>query len=270
MHFGGGRTLLIELLHRRLKDFRRRARNTLVGCQLDPLEHPAAAHDEDVHEGAGWSHVQTEGVPIAQAHRRNLLLAIAQRLNGARGVAQMRGLFEPLGGSGFSHRVREPADELVVLALEEQLRALHGFVILLLRTDRGDAWRQAAFDVVLEARPLAVAGNHFVARANPEQPMRQPHRPAGERRRHERAGIVGAVALDVSGHEHARERFVGRQLQVGIVLVVAQPDVVPWRSLLDEVVLERERLDHRIGDDHLEAGGLVEQRIGLRVQAART
>ena len=39
------------------------------------------------------------------------------------------------------------------------------------------------------------------------------------------------------------------------------------RALLDEVVLERQRLDHRIGDDDLEADDLVEQRVGLGVDA---
>jgi hypothetical protein len=35
--------------------------------------------------------------------------------------------------------------------------------------------------------------------------------------------------------------------------------------LLDQVVLERERLDDRIGDDDLEPDDLVEQRIGLGI-----
>ena len=38
-------------------------------------------------------------------------------------------------------------------------------------------------------------------------------------------------------------------------------------ALLDEVVLERQRLDDRVGDDDLEPGDLVEQRVGLRARA---
>ena len=89
-----------------------------------------------------------------------------------------------------------------------------------------DARRDAALDVVLEARPAALAGDHLVARADAEQPVRQRHRLAREVRRHERAGVEAAVALDAARHQHARKRLVGRQLQVGIVLVVAQQDVV--------------------------------------------
>ena len=39
------------------------------------------------------------------------------------------------------------------------------------------------------------------------------------------------------------------------------------RALLDEVVLERQRLDDRVGDDDLEPGDLVEQRVGLGIDA---
>ena len=82
-------------------------------------------------------------------------------------------------------------------------------------------------------------------------------------------GVEAAVALDAARHEHARKRFVRRQLQVRIVLVVAQQDVVLGRALLDEVVLERQRLDDRVGDDDLEPGDLVEQRVGLRDRRRR-
>ena len=39
------------------------------------------------------------------------------------------------------------------------------------------------------------------------------------------------------------------------------------RALLDQVVLERQRLDDRVGDDDLEPDDLVEQRVGLRIRA---
>ena len=141
--------------------------------------------------------------------------------------------------------------------------------VLVRRADRVDARRDAALDVVFEARPPALAGDHLVARPDAEQPVRQRHRLAREVRRQERTGVEAAVALDAPRDEHARERLVGRELQVGIVLVVAQQDVVFRRALLDEVVLERQRLDDRVGDDDLEAGDLVEQRVGLRVRAVR-
>ena len=45
-------------------------------------------------------------------------------------------------------------------------------------------------------------------------------------RRQERAGVEAAVALDAPRDQHARKRLVRRQLQVRVVLVVAQQDVV--------------------------------------------
>ena len=115
----------------------------------------------------------------------------------------------------------------------------------------------------------ALAGDHLVARSHAEQLVRQRHRPPRQRRGHERAGVEVLVALDAPGHQHAREGFAGRQLQVGIGLVVAQQDVVFRRALLDQVVLERERLDHRVGDDDLEPLRLVEQRVDARADAVR-
>ena len=41
------------------------------------------------------------------------------------------------------------------------------------------------------------------------------------------------------------------------------------RPLLDQMVLERERLDDRVGDDDLEARGFVEQRVDARAHAVR-
>ena len=97
------------------------------------------------------------------------------------------------------------------------------------------------------------AGDHLVAGADAEHLVRQRHGAARELRGQERAGIDVAVALDRARHQHARKRLGRRQLQVGIVLIVAQQDVVARRALLDDVVLERQRLDHRVGDDDFEA-----------------
>ena len=83
---------------------------------------------------------------------------------------------------------------------------------------------------------------------------------------HERAGVKAAVALHAARDQNPGKRLVGRQLEERVVLVVAQQDVVSGRALLDQVVFERERLHHRVGDDHLEADDLVEQRVGLGIR----
>ena len=77
-------------------------------------------------------------------------------------------------------------------------------------------------------------------------------------------GVVVVVALDAAGDEDARERLAGRQLEIGVVLVVAEEDVVAWRARLDQVVLERQRLHDRVGDNEGEPLGIVEQGVDAR------
>src|SRR5262249_41175944 len=64
--------------------------------------------------------------------------------------------------------------------------------------------------------------------------------------------------------------LAGRQLKVRVVLVVAKQDVVLGASLFDQVVLEREGLDDRVGDDDFQAGDLVEESVGLRISTVCT
>ena len=74
-----------------------------------------------------------------------------------------------------------------------------------------------------------------------------------------------AVAGHAAGDVDARVLLRLRQAEIRVALVVAQQHVVPGRALLDDVVLERQGLHDRVGDDHLEPVGLVQQRVGLGV-----
>jgi hypothetical protein len=97
--------------------------------------------------------------------------------------------------------------------------------------------------------------------------VRQPHRPARQLGGEKRTGKIIAVSLDTACHQHPRKRFRGGQLQIGVVLVVAEQDVVARIALLDQVVFECQRLDDRIRDDDLDARGLVEQGVVARAGA---
>ena len=204
---------------------------------------------------------------MAERGRGHLLLAIVERLHGSHRIAQLGRLLEPLAVGCAHHPGPQRLDELVVLAFQKQPRHVHRAAVLLRRANRVHARRDASLDVVFEAGPAALPGNHFVARPDPEQPVRERHGLAREMRGQKRARVEAAVALDAPRHQHARKRLVGRQLQVGIVLVVAQQDVVFRRPLLDQVVFEGERLHDRVGDDDVEPRHLVEERIGLRIAA---
>ncbi len=59
------------------------------------------------------------------------------------------------------------------------------------------------------------------------------------------------------------------ELDVRKALVVPQDDVEPRPVLLDEVVLEQQRLGVGVGDRDLDVRDLLDQREGLRLDLAR-
>ena len=95
--------------------------------------------------------------------------------------------------------------------------------------------------------------------------MCQRHRLPRKARRHKWAGVIGAVAFHPACHEDSRKPLVRRQLEIRVVLVVAKQDVVLGASLLDQVVFEGQRLDHRVGHDEFELGNLVEEGVCLGI-----
>ena len=76
--------------------------------------------------------------------------------NGADLVAQPRRLFKAQGLGGLVHAGSELVHQLGVLAFEQQQRALE-LALILCRLDRERARPQAPLDLVLDARPGAVA-----------------------------------------------------------------------------------------------------------------
>ena len=129
-----------------------------------------------------------------------------ERADRAERVAQVRGLLEPFGGRGRLHprpAARRPVRSLRPSRKRRACSTARAYSSR--RAQRVHARRDAPLDVVLQARPAALAGDLLVARADPEQPVRQGHRPAGEAGRQERPGVHVAVALDTARHEHARD-----------------------------------------------------------------
>ena len=75
------------------------------------------------------------------------------------------------------------------------------------------------------------------------------------------------VTIDLARDQHAWEIFPNGQLQVGVVLVVAQEDVVFRDPLLDQVIFERQRFDDRVGHDDFQPLRLVEQGVDAGAHA---
>ena len=275
------RPIGVELLKGRLQNvalpvvtLRRRPRPRVerlsqLRDELDPLDHPASAHLEDLDDGACRTELQAEGIAIAELDPGHLLLTGPLRLDRLDRVAQLRRLLEALRGRRLRHPIAKPGDELVAPAFEKELRVLHRHPVFLLGAQLPHARRDAPLDVVLEAGPAALAGNRLVAGSDPEQSVRQRHRPPAERRRQVGPRIEVIVALDAARDQHPRERLTRRELEVRVVLVVPEEDVVLRSALLDQVILERERFHDRVGDDDLEALRFVEQGVDARAHALR-
>ncbi len=271
----------VELLQRRLQHValatvalwrRTRARIQRLAQlrgQLDPLDHPSPTHLEDLHHRPGRPELQPERVAVAELDPGHLLMPRVLGFDRPDRVAQLRRLLEALVGRRLDHPLTQPLDQLVAPSFEEQLRVSHRDPILLFRAQFTDARRDTPLDVVLQARPAAFARNHLVARPHPKQPMRQRHRSPRQLGWQEWTGVVVLVPLRLPRDQDAGKCLAGGQLQVGVVLVVAQEDVVAGILLLDQVVLERQRLDHRVGDDGLEPCRLVEERVDARAHALR-
>ena len=121
------------------------------------------AHLEHHHDGAGGAGFQAERIAVAEARRGHLLLAITQRLDRADRVTQLRGLLKAFLAGGVEHVDAQALGQLILLTVHQQARLLHGAVVLLDRTHRVDARRNAPLDVVLQTRAIALAVDHFVA-----------------------------------------------------------------------------------------------------------
>ncbi len=269
VHLGRRDAPLVELLHRRLHRFLlgRRITRRCLCHQLDPFDDSTAAHLEHLDDGAGRPDLHTERVTVSQPDRRHLLLAVPQRFDRLDGVPGMRRLLVLQVVGRRQHAAPQVGDQLAVAPFEEHPGVFYRLGVLRLAADLLDTGRDTALDVVFETGPPAPAGDDLVAGPDAEQLVGERHRLARQGRRQERTGVVVAVAGDPARHEHPRKRLGGGQLQIRIVLIIAQQDVEPRRALLDEVILERQCLDQRVGDDDLEPRHLIEQGIGLRARA---
>jgi hypothetical protein len=115
---------------------------------------------------------------------------------------------------------------------------------------------------------VVVAGDLLVALAIGEEPVQQVDRLVGGPGRGVGSEVLAAVVDDQAGADHPRPLLVG-DLDVGVRLAVLQHDVVLGLVLLDQLVLEDQRLGRGVGADHLEVGDVVDQLACLRVAVPR-
>ena len=134
-----------------------------VGHHLDAIHDTPRPHLEHLHHGTAGPELHADGIAVAHARRRHLLLPVAQRLEGPDRVADLTRLFVAFLISRRLHARLEVGDEFLGAAIEEQPSVPDGVLVLGLAADRGDAWGQASLDVVLEAGAAPLPRDHFAA-----------------------------------------------------------------------------------------------------------
>src|SRR5947209_17738376 len=84
-------------------------------------------------------------------------------------------------------------------------------------------------------------------------------------RREEWSVVVATVFFQLASHIHSRKSLPGRQLHVRVSLIVAQQDVEARLLLLNQVVLEGQRLFFVVYNDVLDVYSLAQKRARLGV-----
>src|SRR5438309_8617764 len=85
-----------------------------------------------------------------------------------------------------------------------------------------------------------------------------------------RTKVLASVTPQLSRHEHLGMTVGDGQLDIRIRLVITQQDVIARLLLLDEVVLEGQRLALVGNDDIVHIHRIANERAGLRVLLRRT
>ncbi len=113
-------------------------------------------------------------------------------------------------------------------------------------------------DVILQARMRVGSREIHFAGRNLEVAMNEVHQPVRQVAGKIRAVVSGAVLDQAARHVHARILFVG-ELDVRKRLVIPQQDVEARLPLLDEIVLERQRLFVVVDQDVFDVAGVGDQ-----------
>ncbi len=138
-------------------------------------------------------------------------------------------------------------DQRVVMAFEKQ----HDFVDEHVVVGFGlvaDARRETALDVVLQARPFALAVDRLAAGAQRKDDAHEVDQLAQAGGVRVGAEVARAVVAHDAREHDARERLV-RDLEIREALVVAQPHVERRLMALDQVRFEDQRFDLVRDDD---------------------
>src|SRR5439155_395088 len=210
---------------------------------------------------------EADGVRVASAHHLHRL-RLLDLIEPLQGVAQLGGALVVGARARVEHAVAEPGADVGRLALEENQHVLDHPAVFFPALEP-HAWRPAALDVVVETgavgvvvRQAVVTRSHREDAADDLQGLPQ------------RADIgvgtevAGARKAHAAHYKYPRERLAHGDRDARIALVIREPDVEARLVLLDQVVLEEQRLRLARHHDGLEVGDRhVRRASGCRSRA---
>ena len=166
-------------------------------------------------------------------------------------VAKTSRLLIMLLARGFFHPRHERIDHVLVFAVQKIDGCLH-ISRVLLPGYQVDAGSRAAFNLVLEARARSIPEIAVAALANEEQFLQLVQRLANGTCTRVRAEITALALARTAVKLQARKLVFGRYVNVRVTLIIPQNDIEPGLVLLDQVVLEDQRLGFGIRDRDLD------------------
>ena len=220
--------------------------------QAVAVDHAAVAQREHLdgrHVAADGEadHVDRSDVPAVRG------LALGEMADCVEPVPLPGRLFELLLRGGLAHAALQLLLDGTRLAGQELDDAVDDLAVLG-RRDRADAGREAAVDVVVEARDARMPTRFRpLARPEAEGAVEDVERLAHLLGRRVGAEVHDAPAVALAGEHHARVLVTDGDRDVRVGLVVAQPHVERRPVALDQALLEMERLALGLGDDDLDA-----------------
>ena len=168
--------------------------------------------------------------------------------------------------AGLCHRLAHPLPDVLCAALEEGEYVVHHTPVVVLALPP-DARRTAPADVVVEAGTLPPLPREIVgAAAHGVEPADDGERFPELRDVGVRPEVPGAGEIAPAGDEHAGERLRDGHRDGGVALVVLEPHVESRPVLLDQIVLEQERLGLAPHHDRVHVGDQPLQQLVFRAE----
>ena len=249
---------LVELLNELLDDRRLVLVLAALHCEVVAPDQFAAPRAEQLYPRLALVVGERDHVRVLVAVGDDLL-ALRHGCDGAQLVTQNRGALELHSLRRALHARPQFALHALRIALHKPQHLMNHLAVAVgVRLSR--AGGDAAMDVELEARALVRSRDRFRAGAVGEQFLQQVHRLADRPRACERPEVARAVGEDAPREVDLRERLGEVDLDVGIRLVVFEAGVEERLALLDQEILQQQRLLNRLGYDELEIRDALDHR----------